>query len=77
MDRVIRILKIEQITVYILYSAISIANIYYLLTKILKLNNKSFHLMMFILLQMSYFMIISSEIVFNFFIESADKLHKD
>lgn len=77
MDRVIRILKIEQITVYILYSAISIANIYYLLTKILKLNNKSFHLMMFIFLQMSYFMIISSEIVFNFFIESADKLHKD
>jgi hypothetical protein len=40
----------------------SCINFYYLFTRILKLENKSFHLWMFILLQLTQFMLIASQI---------------
>ncbi len=47
-------IKHVEITVYILYSLLSLVNLLYYLPRIIKLEQKMFHLMMFTLLQICY-----------------------
>ncbi len=44
----------HQVTVYVLYTSLSIFNFTYLLIRIIKLNQKKFHFLMFGILQTCY-----------------------
>ncbi len=47
-------LKKVQITVYTFYSILSALNFIYFATRIIRLKEKRFHLLMFVLLQLSF-----------------------
>lgn len=54
--------RVQAIVVYILFTALTGVNFYYLKTRVLALDNKQFHLMMFVILQLSYVCCIVAEI---------------
>lgn len=63
--------QIQSIVLFVLYLILTAYNLLYFCTRILKLNLKKFHLMMFILLQLCYFSILTKS-VFLWFTTSTD-----
>ena len=55
----------HMITVYVLYSILSFINIAYLSTRVLKLTEKKFHLIMFFFLQLCYCSRIFDRYIWN------------
>ena len=55
----------HAITIYVLFGILSIINITYFFTRILKLEQKQFHVMMFALLQVAYFSHLAGYIWWN------------
>lgn len=58
-------IKGHMITVYVLYSTLSLINIAYLTTRVLKLKQKKFHLVMFAILQLCYCSRIADRYIWN------------
>ena len=60
-QNLIKAFRIESSIEISLFSLITLTNFYYLFTRIVKLEKKSFHLMMFGLLQLSYTLLFVSD----------------
>lgn len=54
---------IQAYVTYSLYIPLTFLNIYYFKSRILKLQSKQFHLIMFVLLQLSFTMLITSMVI--------------